>query len=84
MHLEFVPDGSNREPWILFTSAENPMEVDFESETTVLWVVCFLWQWPCSFCHYVEALPGESQHDGDQPPVLFTWLMLADIFHFLQ
>jgi hypothetical protein len=32
-----VPDGNNREPWILFTSAENPMEVDFESEATVLW-----------------------------------------------
>jgi len=49
------------------------MEIDFESETTVLWVVCFLWQWPCSFCHYSEALLGESQHDGDQPPILFTW-----------
>jgi len=37
IHIEFVPDRNNREPWILFTSTENPMEVDFESEATVLW-----------------------------------------------
>jgi hypothetical protein len=63
------------------------MEVDFESEATVLWgihLVCFTWQWSCSFCHDSEALPGKSQHDGDQPPILFTWIMLVDIFHFLQ
>jgi len=75
------------ECWILFTRAENPVEVDFDSETTVLWgrhLVCFMWQWTCSFCHDSEELPGESQHDGDQPPILFIWLMLADIFHFLQ
>jgi hypothetical protein len=35
--------------------------------------------WINSFCHDGEAIPGKSQHGGDQPHTFFTWPHVSKI-----